>query len=244
MLVSFVKGYPAMLIKKENALVVGDLHIGLELKFKESGIHFQKATERMADKLLEAYGKAGAKRLVLLGDIKETVASPSFAEYRELKRFFDAISGIDTSVVKGNHDGGIETIFKNIGAKVDSVGKELAMGGVVMAHGNSWPSEEAMRARYLAIGHGHFALRRGYGTEKVWLVSKTARGAGKRYERYNKDEKLVVVPPFNELITGIAMSAETKDHLLVLRGGIFSFGKGKVYDLQDRFLGTVDDVVD
>jgi metallophosphoesterase superfamily enzyme len=101
-----------------------------------------------------------------------------------------------------------------------------------------------MRARYLVIGHGHFALDRGYGTEKVWLVSGTSKGARKRYAKYNKEEKLVVMPPFNELITGSALRRETKGHLLVLKDDVFSFGKGEVYDLKGRRIGSVDSVVD
>ncbi len=243
MLISFVKGYPAMLIRKESVLVAGDLHIGLDLKFRQSGIHFQNATERLADKLLEAYKKSGAKSLVLLGDIKESVSSPKFGEYRELKLFFERIGEIKTKVVKGNHDGDIERVFRNIGVEIE-VGKELVIGGVAMAHGNSWPSEEAMRARYLVLGHGHFALRKGYGTEKVWFTSKIAKGAAKRYARFNRDERLVVMPPFNELITGSVLGAETKNHLLVLKDDVFSFRKGKVYDLESKYLGTAAEVAE
>jgi hypothetical protein len=242
MLVSFVKGYPALLIIREKALVVGDLHIGLDLKFKESGIHFQNATGRLANKLMHIYKESGAKSLVLLGDIKDSITSPSFGEYRELKRFFETISGIKTTVVKGNHDGGIESIFRNIGIEID-VEKELRIGGIAMTHGNSWPSEDAMRARYLVVSHGHFALMKGYKTEKVWFVSKIANGVKKRYERYNKKENLIVMPPFNELITGSALSTETKGHLLVLKNDIFSFDKGKVYDLRSNYLGTIAKIV-
>ena len=91
MLVSFVKNVPALFIRKEKILVVGDLHIGLNLRYRSEGIHFQEATRRMADSLLSAYRKSGARCIVLLGDVKDSIGSPGFAEYRELKTFFDGM---------------------------------------------------------------------------------------------------------------------------------------------------------
>jgi uncharacterized protein len=243
MLVSFVKGSPALIVNREKALVVGDLHIGLDLKFRDRGIHFQSATERMADKILEIYESTGAKSIVLLGDMKESIASPSFGEYRELKTFFERLRGIEVTAIKGNHDGGIERILQNVGAGT-VVSRELVIGGVAMMHGNSWPSEEAMRARYLVIGHGHFAVMRDTGLEKVWFTAPTSKGAKNEYDRYNKNEKLIVVPPFNELITGSTLDSGAKNHLLVLKNDLFSFRRGEVYDLQRRRLGRASDVAD
>jgi putative SbcD/Mre11-related phosphoesterase len=242
MLISFVKGHPALVINKEKALVVGDLHIGLNLKFRERGLHFQNATNRLAEKLLKAYEASNAKSIVILGDIKESITSPSFGEYKEIKTFFDAMRGIDIKVVKGNHDGGIENVLKNVGFE-SNVSKEFIIGGVALTHGNTWPSEEAMNSRYLVIGHGHFAVRRDSGIEKIWFTAPVSKGAKKRYEKYNKREKLVVVPPFNELIMGSTLDSEAKNHLLVLKNDVFSFKQGEAYDLQKKRIGSVLEII-
>lgn len=238
MLVSFVKGAPALLIKRESALAVGDLHIGMHLKLREKGFYFQKATERMAESLLDAYKKAGARSLVLLGDVKESIGSPRFAEYKELKTFFDAIAGIDTRIVRGNHDGGLEKVLANMGFKIP-VDREVFVNGVALTHGNSWPSAEAMAKRYIVVGHGHYALETNGAREKVWLVSNVTSKASKRYARYSKAVRMVVAPSFNSLITGSALSPRTKNYLPTFKNGVFEFENAKVYDIRGRLAGSV-----
>jgi putative SbcD/Mre11-related phosphoesterase len=242
MLVSFVRGTPALLIKKEKTLVVGDLHIGMHLKLKESGIYFQNATEKMADALLAAYKKSGAESLVLLGDIKESIGSPRFAEYRELKLFFDKLSGIETRIVKGNHDGNLSQVMRNIGQSI-RVEREVFVGEVALTHGNSWPSQEAVSKRYVVVGHGHYAMRRNGIIEKVWLFSKITRFASRRYACYNKNAKLIVAPSFNSLVMGSALSQKTKDYLPMFKNNLFSFENAKVYDMQDKLVGSVKSLI-
>ncbi len=242
MLVSFVKNTPALLIKRERVLVAGDLHIGMHLKLREKGFYFQQATERMAENLLDAYKKAGAKSLVLLGDVKESIGSPRFAEYKELKTFFDAIADIDTRVVKGNHDGDLEKVLANMGFKIP-VATEFLIGGVALTHGNSWPSAEAMRKRYVVVGHGHYALLRNGSLEKVWIVSEVTHMASEKYADYNKGAKMIVTPSFNALITGSALNPKVKSYLPPFKHDFFNFEDAKVYGIGGRLEGSVRDLM-
>ncbi len=242
MLLSFVRGAPALLIKKEKTLVVGDLHIGLSIRFKHSGIYFQGATERLAARLLDLYRKTGARKIVMLGDIKESVTSPSFEEYKELRSFFGLLADVEISIVKGNHDGNLQRILKNIGFEMQ-VQKEVFVGDTALTHGNAWPSEQAMMHRYVVVGHGHYAMRRGDRVEKVWLVSGIGRNMGKKYDKYNRLTKLVVAPSFNELVIGSPISDETKGYLPLFKNDVFSFERSKVYDLESRFAGTVSEII-
>jgi hypothetical protein len=242
MLVSFVKGSPALLIKKERVLVVGDLHIGMHLKLRESGIYFQNATQKMAKSLLEAYEGSGARGIVLLGDVKESITSPRFAEYKELKLFFDALSGIEMRIVKGNHDGGLERVLESMGFGIP-VEREVRIGGVALTHGNSWPSAMAMLSRYIVVGHGHYALMRGGMREKIWLVSKVTKRASKKYVHYNRNATLIVAPSFNSLITGSALSERAEGYLPLLKNGFFDFKSSKVYGLDGRLAGRVKKLI-
>jgi metallophosphoesterase superfamily enzyme len=242
MLVSFIKNVPALLIRRERVLVAGDLHIGMHLRLREKGFYFQRATERMAESLLDAYKRSGAKSIVLLGDIKESVASPRPAEYRELKTFFGAIAGIDTKIVKGNHDGGLEKVLANIGFKIP-VANELIVDGAALTHGNSWPSAGAMGKRYLIVGHGHYALVRNGALEKAWIVAKVTKFASRKYASYNKNLRLITVPSFNSLITGSAIGPRVRDYLPVLRNGFFEFEKAEVYDIAGRPAGRVGSIM-
>lgn len=242
MLVSFVKGSPALLIDRERVLVVGDLHIGMHLKLRESGIYFQNATERMAKSLLEAYENSGARSVVLLGDVKESITSPKFAEYRELKLFFDRLSGVEMRIVKGNHDGGLERVLKNMGFSIP-VEREVRINGIALTHGNSWPSAIAMRCRYIVVGHGHYALMRNGVREKIWLVSKVTKKASKRYAHYNKNAILMVAPSFNSLITGSALSDRAEGYLPLLKNGFFDFKSSRVYGLNGKLEGRVGKLI-
>ncbi len=242
MLVSFVKGAPALLIKRERVLVIGDLHIGMNIKLKEAGIYFQGATERLAKNLLELYDKSGAESIAIIGDVKESITSPKFAEYKELKLFFDSLSGIKVMVAKGNHDGDLPKVLSNMGFKI-RVEKELLFKDIALMHGNSWPSDYAMMKKYLIMGHGHYALEKDNSKEKIWLETRIARYAKKKYDKFNKNIKLIVVPPFNELISGVSVSRETKGYLPIFKNNIFSFEEAKVYGLKRKFYGKVDDII-
>ena len=242
MLVSFVKGTPALLINKERVLVVGDLHIGMHLKLRESGIYFQNATERMAESLLTAYERSRAKSVVLLGDVKESITSPSFAEYKELKLFFDKLAGVEMRIVKGNHDGGLEKVLKNMGFSVP-VEREILVGGVALTHGNSWPSLIAMRSKYVVVGHGHYAVMRNGTREKIWIVSKVTRKTSRMYEHYYRSAKLVVAPSFNNLIVGSTLSSKAEGYLPLLKNGFFDFKNSEVYDLEGKLVGKAGKIV-
>lgn len=237
-----MKGAPALLIKRERTLVVGDLHIGMHLKLREKGLYFQKATEKMSANLLEIYKKSGARRLVLLGDVKESIASPRFAEYRELRLFFEALRGVEIMIAKGNHDGGLDRVLANMGFGVP-VEREVFVGDVALTHGNSWPSPEVMRKRYLIVGHGHYAMMKNGAREKVYVAAGLSKQATRRYKVFNKLLKLIVMPAFNSLITGSALREEARGYLPVLKDGLFDFDSAKVYGLDGKLRGSVGEII-
>jgi uncharacterized protein len=232
MLVSLVKGAPALLIRKEKTLVVGDLHIGLDLKYGRGGILFQDATKRMSDRLLGLCNETGAGSLVMIGDVKESITYPGFSEFMELKRFFGALKGVRISIAKGNHDGNLERVLRNLDLDIE-LKREIFVDGVALMHGNAWPSEEAMRKRYLVVGHRHFAVDSNGKTEKVWLIANAGKKIEKRYKSYNKGIRLIVVPPFNDLILGNAIRAEEGESA-PFRQGVFDWKGAKVYGLDRK----------
>lgn len=230
-LISMVKGEPALLIRNAKALVVADLHIGLDLKYKEKGMFFPNATERMAADIRRLLKKTGAKSLVILGDVKESIAYPKFAEFMELRRFFETLKGVRISIVKGNHDGDLEKVMGNFAPDIE-ITKEKIMGCVALVHGNAWPSEQAMRQRYLISAHGHFAVDVDGKNEKAWLFAKAGKGMGKRYGRSNKNIRLVIMPAFNDLILGTQVSEDTKNRTQFFRQDVFDWKSSIAYDLK------------
>lgn len=233
MLVSMIRGAPALLIRREKVLVVGDMHIGIDLEYKRSGILFQGATERMAERLLQLYRDSGAKSIAMLGDVKNSIGYPGFAEFMELKRFFGALEGIDITVARGNHDGNLDRVFKNIGLDV-GIKREILIGGVSMLHGNAWPSEDAMMGRYLVTAHFHFAIDNNGVKERAWFMAKIGKGIAKRYKRFNKKIKIIVEPAFNDLVPGTLIRKEMARTIAAFRIGAFDWKSAVAYDLAVR----------
>ena len=235
----FIDEVPALLIGK--VLAAGDLHIGIEQKFASKGVSFTNSTAKLARKLAAAYASSSADALVLLGDIKESIAWPSKPEYLELQKFFFAIRGINTSIVAGNHDGHLGELVRRMGYNI-KVEKELIMGNVAFLHGNSLPSERAMLCDYLVEALGHIAVQLGDTIRKVFLMAGIGKKAGSLYEKFNKRAKLIVVPPLNDLILGNIINSSTKKHIPAFRAGIFNFEKAKIY--TNKQLGKVEDFLE
>ncbi|MGA3020857.1 MAG: hypothetical protein ABSD68_02830 [Candidatus Micrarchaeales archaeon] len=93
-------------------------------------------------------------------------------------------------------------------------------------------AEEAMKRRYLISAHGHFAIEVNGRNEKAWLVARVGKGIGRKYEGYNKKIKLVVVPPFNDLILGTRIGERTAEHTPLFRREVFDWKSSKIYDLK------------
>lgn len=232
----FIMGQPAIFIRKERLMAVGDLHIGRDLLLRESGVHVPNATERLIQNLVLLSRRKKAKGIVLLGDIKESLSYPSREEHEELSRFFYELRKFEITITKGNHDPRIEDVIGRIDAKV-SVVRELLLDEIALMHGHSLPSEEAMRRKYIITAHSHPAVSINGRLEKAFAVARVGTGAGRFYKSYNKRIKLVIMPAFNELITGSDVGGIEKFSPL-LRKRIFDFESAEIYDLAKRPLGT------
>lgn len=231
MQISFINGHPALLIQREKLLVVSDLHIGLEFKFGDSGVHFPNASRRMAEELLGVYKESGATGIAILGDVKESIGNVTRDEERALREFFSVLSGIGIRIAKGNHDAYIDRILAKLGfdARIE---KEILLDDAALMHGNFMPSEEAMQKDYIIIGHGHTAAYVNGELEKVWFIAKSGKGAAKTYPRHNKRAKLIIAPAFNRMIMGSAMSSDSKNHIPLLRNDVFSSKNIELRTLQ------------
>ena len=68
-----IHGIPALRV--DNALVIADLHIGLEAQLVSKGFHITSRTEDMYDAI--AKSAEGCNKLVVLGDVKNSVPGSS-----------------------------------------------------------------------------------------------------------------------------------------------------------------------
>ena len=108
-MIKFVVGKPALIV--DENLVIGDLHIGLEEKLAEKGINIEDLSKRMGAEARVIFDESKAKRIVILGDVKESITYPTRIGYSKLRDFFGELKGIEIIILKGNHDAHIKEVL-------------------------------------------------------------------------------------------------------------------------------------
>jgi uncharacterized protein len=235
--IKFIYNEPAMIIRagKDQYLVVGDLHIGMERNMHERGVHVFNATEFMAERIKKIMKEFSLKNIIMLGDIKESVLYPDVSTSREIKGFFESLSGFDIRIVAGNHDAHLGEIV-NL-----PITKELLVGNFALLHGEKNPSEKAMLSDYLITAHNHAMVRimdknGAVYDQKVWLIAKLNQaGAHRSYKDVNKGIKLVMMPAFNSLIMGSELSKLYRNNANPsLRNRTFNYSSAEIYNLMGQ----------
>ncbi len=232
----FLYNAPAILYK--DALIVGDTHFGMEDRLRRRGIFDGQFSMRLFEKLKELITAHEAKRLILLGDVKEdiTVLDPVTADVlARLSLLCEVI------VARGNHDGGIE---KCGSAKImPSAG--FVYRGLGLMHGHSWPAKELMECDYLVSGHQHplvtmtDTLGRRH-SEPVWLMAQADAGnVAVHYKKFRDDITLVLMPAFNPLV-GSPINSTSEERLgPVLNNNLFKLNDALVFRLDGTRLGKL-----
>ncbi len=226
-----VASEPALLLRrgKERALVVGDLHIGWEVSLAQQGIHVPSQTGKMLQRLKEIIERECPSRLILLGDVKHSVARAELEEWRDVPEFFEELVKLVPSVqvILGNHDGNLEPLTPTKVELLASAGIAL-WGRFGLLHGHAWPSPVILGCETLILGHLHPAvtLRDALGyklTKPAWVTApcdpkKLLRGTLKavgaplkgdleetlriKYHVKLQVRRCVFVPPFNDFLGG------------------------------------------
>jgi putative SbcD/Mre11-related phosphoesterase len=222
--------HPAALVKegKTSTLVVADLHIGWEIALSERGIHVPTQTPKILQKLKALISTYKPKRLLILGDVKHTVAAAEIGEWHDVPDFFNDLKNQvdEIIIIRGNHDGNLEPLLPE-GIKIlPSSG--TVIGEVGLFHGHRWPSPTLLKCRTLAMGHVHpvIALRDPAGfkiTRQIWVKAKCDKNKLakillqkhgikvednpqktmlKHYKITPKTSQLFIMPSFNEFLGG------------------------------------------
>jgi len=218
----------------ERTLVISDLHIGWEISLAEEGIYDPSQTSKILDKLKNIIDSEKPHRLLVLGDIKHTVAKIETEEWRDVPRFFEEICKIvsKVQVIPGNHDGDIEALLPERVEVLPPRG--IIIGDIGLFHGHTWPLLEMLSCKILVIGHVHpvitFKDPIGFRiTRQVWvkapcnsrmLAKAMLKGHGLRVKRKESIddlleklnislnlERLIIMPSFNDFLGGQAINA-------------------------------------
>jgi len=249
MRLDFITGEPALLISR--SLIIADPHLGAEHDYRSAGIRMPSRTPDIRKKLEALIRKTRAKRLVILGDVKHRVPGISFQEEREVPELLGKLSEkVSVEVVPGNHDGWLEKLCPDITMHPSG---GIALGKFWLAHGHAWPSDRAMKADTIIIGHNHpqveFRDRLGkVWREKVWLRAPLMRKKlSVHYKTLPKKiPDVLLMPAFGELVGGWAVNRPNDDGKLV--GGLGPITRcadirhALAYLLDSTFLGEVSKI--
>lgn len=228
-----------------NCLVIGDLHIGLESHLRAKGFNVLSRTHEMLDRILSMSGDAD--RLIVLGDVKDSVPGSTKQEYSEIPVFFDrlcdAFSSVD--IVRGNHDTELEEFVPGRVSIRPATG--LVVDDVGFVHGHTWPSAEVMRCRTLVMAHNHPSVlfKDGIGrqtTEPCWVRGRFNPGPSDRYDAL--PDSLVITPAFNRMLGGSPVNSRDEGLLgPILNNDLIDIDSMGIFLLDGLYLGTRGDLL-
>jgi putative SbcD/Mre11-related phosphoesterase len=222
--------YPAALVKtpKTKTLLIADPHLGWEMQLQEKGIHVPSQTPKILNKLTTIITEYKPDRLVILGDVKYTVVSSEFGEWRDIPDFFSKLQGYvgSIAVVRGNHDANLEPLLPESVEFLPATG--AVIGDVGIFHGHKWPSPALLGCKTLVMGHLHpvVVFRDPTGCKiirQVWMKTKcdaealakillrksgvkiedsVAETLRKHYSIKAKATEIFIMPSFNDFLGG------------------------------------------
>ncbi len=202
---------PILWIKSIRALVIADLHLGIESIMAEEGAFSpKKQTQEIIELLSNILSMLKPFSLILNGDIKHSFNQPSKIENREVKDLLSALSiRVPTIyVIQGNHDIYINWITRNYENVVLS--KELHLDNYYFTHGDEpLPEFLPSNVKYVIIGHEHPIFQ-----QKVRGLETIKMPCFALGELKNRTAKILVTPAFTPYSSGTPINPTNKDNLL------------------------------
>jgi len=222
--------HPAALLRagKSRTLVIADLHLGWEMALSEKGIHVPSQTRKLLKRLLGLISAYKPDSLLILGDIKYSVAAADMSEWHDVPDFFTELQKrlSEIAIIRGNHDGNLEPLLPENVKILPATG--VSMREVGFFHGHKWPTPALLGCKTLVMGHVHpvvaFRDRAGFRiTRQVWVKARCdgrklaetllAKNGikieenvevtlGKRYRVKPKTSQLFIMPSFNDFLGG------------------------------------------
>lgn len=237
---------PALFAPDVSAVIVADLHIGLEHEILLAGARIPPKTGEMQSRLVNILRETGAKNLIIAGDLKHNIPVSSFREEREIPRLIESLFEIvdEIHLVPGNHDGGIaDYLPPHVRLHTN---KGLVMGDYGIWHGHCWPSEDVMAARTVLMGHVHpqAVFVDGVETrssERCWVRGRwDFAKAHRKYETLG--EGFLMIPAFNDLCGGSHVNDMSQRKIgTVLRHELADIKQSELFLLDGTNLGKVGD---
>jgi hypothetical protein len=106
----------AIVVENEHkALVIADLHLGIEAEFRQKGINIGSQTEKLLERAITCVKAAEPDVIILLGDVKHAVPQILYTDRKEVPFFLARLAEYaPVYIVKGNHDGYIDKLLLEV----------------------------------------------------------------------------------------------------------------------------------
>ncbi len=187
--------WPAAYIGSANALIVSDLHLGIEGYLEDEGIFLPRGVSRATSEIVfRAVEDYDPDVLVINGDVKHSFGLLKSAEWRELKEFFGLLKdkyGLEVYVVRGNHDNYLGVVLDKFGFKFF---ERLDLNNYTIIHGHEDIDLDEL-GETVIIGHEHPSI-----------VIRDEAGGKYKYKCFLWGEfegiNVLVLPPVSEISSG------------------------------------------
>lgn len=250
---------PALVVEGESkALVIADIHIGIEWDLYNSGFLVPSRLEERLKRIEEYIRQTHPEHIILLGDIKHNVPQISWQERDEIPYFLGKLSEhAPIDIFPGNHDGNMELLLPEEGEVTLHPSRGDVIEEVGYFHGHTWPSPAVASAPLIITAHNHPTVRLtdslGYAaTEQAWLrttllsdvIAEHYGKVGIAMEKPATNPEIIVVPAFNEICGGVPFNEAEEDELLgpAFSSGAIDVDNAEVYLLDGMHLGKVKDI--
>lgn len=197
--VEIVEFEPALYVKSLDAIVVADIHLGLEWELEEKGVHIPFPTYTPIIKSLRnMFGYRSARRLIILGDIKNEFGDINPEEWTQVQDFVNDVRslGAEPMLVRGNHDNFVRIVLRRLNVEFQDL--PLSLGKYFLIHGDK---EHGLpeAGSIMLMGHEHpvVSIRNSIGVKHRFKCFLYGRHGGVR---------IIVLPSMNPLTMGMAVN--------------------------------------
>lgn len=226
-------------LENERILVIGDLHFGFEEELNKAGILIPRNMMKEVLESLSFIKKRinSVKKVILLGDVKESFGKILKQEKEELflflKKINEYFSPDEIIIIKGNHDVLLDLLlkkenFENLKIKNFHLEKDI-----LFFHGDyksfNKLKKEVKKIKMIVVGHFHPAINLTDG-EKIEKFKCFVKGK-------LDGKEILIVPSFFPLIEGADILGECELNLIPIKekkifvvspdGEVYDFGKIK-----------------
>jgi hypothetical protein len=228
----------ALLLK--GHLVIADLHIGIEKEFLDDGIRVPKQLPKIEERIHAIIASTGAKKLVILGDLKHNIPNISWDEYRDIPPFIARLrEEVEVTLVKGNHDGDIERILPGL-----EVLRTLEVGGHLLAHGHM--KIEALDHKGIILAHNHPCISfrdrlGGVSKESAWIRARLKKSVLGDLA-LEEGPEIVIMPAFNEILAETAVNTTKRLLGPIFKRGLVDIEMAEAVLLDGTHLGRIKDL--